>query len=157
MPVFNVYKDLIVLVVESLQRERDFGGVDIHYDRSRNRLVPRERMPAINCFIDGTAEDVGYGSSLHSIQSRSLRIPLSFGVWAVGGEPGSLDEVLWELTGRLTDWMRSNTELNPTRGWHVDVRSAIRIDTDYSGDETNIVGSNKVSVDFIGYTGPGPA
>lgn len=156
MATFNVYTDLIEALGEALLSDPKFEGIAIFYDRTSERQPSRDDMPAINYFLEAPAEDVGRGSGQYSLQVRHISILLGFGVWISGGDPGKLDQGLWEITGNLLDWFRDHIDFNRTLGIGVDPDVPIRIDFDYSGDTTNVVGSHRLVVGFRLFGGSGP-
>lgn len=155
MPTFNVYRDLIVKVIEALQADVLFEGVHIWYDRNP---VSREEMPAINVFLEQPSEDIGRGSGAYSLQSGKLTISIGFGIWACGGDAAIVAETLWEMAGNLRDWLRNHVDLDRTIGVGLDVSRPIRFEyVSFGAESSGIVDSIRVSATFQMFTGPGPA
>ncbi len=153
MATFNVFTDLIVPVGERLQREPRFAGINIFYDRSDDRLVPRENTPAINYFLEAPWEDLMRGSGSFSVNNRRMVARLGFGIWVYGGSTAAqTDQVLFGISGDLFDFFRERRDFNRTRG--ISIKDEIRWDVDYSGDETNIfLATQKLSVEFEFFSG----
>lgn len=147
MPVFNPYEDIIVPVGEALQTDARFFACKIFYDRTRDRIVPADLMPAINYFLEGPWDDLARGSGSSSLQRRTHTARLGFGVWVCATrDPAYMDSVLFQISGDLLDYFWENRLFNRTKG--VCIKDTIRWDIDYSGNESTLIGTQKLSVEF---------
>lgn len=156
MGTINPYVDLIVPLNDRLSRDTRFAGINIFYDRSSTRSVPRNDCPAINFWLQGPWEDVMRGSGSYSLQSRWMDLTMGFGIWVYGGNsPAELDQQLFQVSSDLFDFFRDNIEFNQPQGIVIDGRVPIRWDLDYSGDENNILGTQRLLVAFKIYSGSG--
>lgn len=147
MPTFDVYTDIIVPSGEALQSDSRFQGCKIFYDRSIDRAVARDLMPAINYFLEAPWEDIARGSGSSSLKRRTHTVRLGFGVWVCESrDPARLDSRLFSISGDLLDFFWEH------RLWQSDksivLRDSIRWDVNYIGGDTDIVGSQKLSVEF---------
>lgn len=152
MPVFNIFNDLLKPLGEWLQSAPELEGINIFYDRSRDRAVPRDSIPAINYFWIGPTEDLARGSGSTSLQTRRKRITIGFGVWAASTDPVKLDEVLWEMVGTLEDLLRSKTNFDPRKG--ISLQDAITNDLDYGDTGGPMIGTVLVTANFELFGGP---
>jgi hypothetical protein len=146
MATFNIFTDLIRPLGEWLQSAPELQGINIFYDRSRERAVQRSAIPAINYFWIGPTDDTARGSGSTSLQTRRKRITIGFGVWAASTDPVKLDEILWEMVGVLEDLLRSKTNFDPIKG--ITLQDAITNDLDYSGNEGPMIGTVLVTAHF---------
>jgi len=146
MPTFNVYKDLIRPMGEWLQASPELEGIGVFYDRSKERTVGRNQIPCINYFWVGPTEDIGRGSGSTSLQVRTKRITIGFGVWAASNDPDKLDEVLWEMVGTLEDMLRAKTWFDPRKG--IALKEAIANDMDYGNTGGSMIGTVLVTAQY---------
>ena len=109
--------------------------------------MSRDLMPAINYFLESPWDDVARGSGSSSLQRRTHTARLGFGVWVCDArDPARLDSQLFSISGDLFDFFWEHRLFNRSKG--IVIGDSIRWDVDYSGDETGIVGSQKLSVEF---------
>ena len=156
MGAINPYTDLIKPMNDRLASDPRFAGINIFYDRSAQRSVPRNDCPAINFWLQGPWEDIARGSGSYSLQTRRMTVTLGFGVWIYGANsPADLDEQLFQVSSDLFDFFRDNVEFDSVKGIQVDGRSPIRWDVDYTGDENNILGTQRLLVTFDLWSGQG--
>ena len=138
-----------------LKQDDRFQGVKVFYDRSRERIVDMSAMPAINVFLEAPWEDIARGSGAYSLQTRKMAVRIGFGVWACGGDPDKMDESLFMMSGYLMDFLRDSVEFDRTAGIFVDAGEPLRWDVDYSGAESDLVGTQKISATFEFFSGTG--
>ena len=147
MGTFNVYDHLIVPLNEKLEGDQRFAGMKIIYDRTADRQVPRDLMPAINFFFESPFDDLTRGSGAYSLQARRMTVRLGFGIWIFDSKsPASLDRALFQVSSDLLDFFREMVDFDQPRG--IAINQNIRVDVDYSGDETGMVGTQKLAVEF---------
>lgn len=150
MPTFNVFTDLIRPLGETLQADPLFNGIKIFYDRTKAKTPPTEIMPCITYFWVTPTEDLMRGSGAASLQLRTQKIPIGFGIWCTAQHPEDLDEQMWDIKGNLEDWLRNFREFDRKKG--ISVEDAITGDVDYNGDETCMIGSVLVLAVFRFYS-----
>lgn len=156
MATFNVFEHLIEPIGESLQADTRFSGINIFYDRTREREVPRDLTPAINYFLEAPWNDIARGSGAYSLRSRMFKVKLGFGIWVHDArDAASMDRRLFEISDNLFDFFRDNADFDSSRGIYVDVDEAIAFDVDYSGDDGGYMGTQKLTVGFKFISGPG--
>lgn len=151
MATFNIFVDLIRPLGEWLQSAPELAGINIFYDRSEDRAVARDSIPAINYFWIGRTEDLARGSGSSSLQVRRKRITIGFGVWAMANDHVKLDEVLWEMVGVLEDLLRSKTNFDPRKG--ISLQDAITNDVDYSNTGGAMIGTVLVTAEYELFAG----
>lgn len=125
MAKFNPYTEIISPVIEALQADPRFAGVNIFYD-ARKAKVPEDLMPAINCFWLPPGQDTARGSQASSLQTRREWLSLGFCCWNTGPD-ASADQSVWEMAGNIKDWMHEHVDFSPG----ISVRDAkpIQVDT----------------------------
>lgn len=138
MPVFNVYKDLIVPIGEWLQATPQLQGIKIFYDRTEDRTPHVSLLPAINYFWMSPVEDIARGSGSASLQLRRQSLTIGFGVWATHHDPSELDNIIWEMAQVLGDLLRSRTNFNPTLG--ITLKDTMAMDISRYGDSPMAAG-----------------
>jgi hypothetical protein len=146
MATMNMFTDLIKPLGEWLQSCPELEGIKIFYDRTRDRMVARDSIPAINYFWMGPTNDTARGSGSASLQVRRKRITIGFGVWAASNDENTLDEVLWEMVGVLEDLLRSKTDFDPRKG--ISLQDAITNDADYDNSGGPLIGTVLVTAEF---------
>lgn len=151
MATFNVFTDLIRPLGEWLQAAPELQGINIFYDRTRERTPQRSLIPAINYFWISPAEDLARGSGSTSLQLRRKTITIGFGVWASHIDPAKLDEILWEMNGVLEDLLRSKTNFDPRKG--ITLQDPITADIAYLEDSP-MVGSILTQARYELFGGP---
>ena len=156
MPVFNIFGDLIEPLGTGLQSDTRFAGLNIFYDRTEERIVPRENMPAINYFLETPWQDVARGSVGASLQTRRMYVTLGIGVWCYDAESAAaLDAQLFAISGDVADFLREHTEFNTALGIYLRHDVPMTFDMDYSTDDGGPVGTHKVTCPFEIYSGLG--
>lgn len=160
MPTFNVFNDLIQPLGERMQADPSFEGINIFYDRTKNKIVPREMVPAINYFWL-QADDMARGSQSSSLQTRRKNISIGFGIWSYGATAAELDSRLWAMEGALEDFMRNNVDFNrqdPNRRTTICIKDTTPITSspDYEQEANGILGTMLAVVPFELFTGAGP-
>jgi hypothetical protein len=157
MGTFDIYGKLIEPVGKALQSDPRFGTLKIFYDRTAERAVPSEIMPAMNYFLESPWQDINRGSGSFSIQTRQMRVRLGFAIWCYSSKSeADLDDQLFGFSSDLLDWFREHTEFDQVNGIFLDVNTQIDFDVDYQqGDNNAFVGTQKLSVPFLMYSGSG--
>lgn len=156
MAVFNPYSDLIVPLGEGLQADPRFAGLNIFYDRTEEKVVPRENMPAINYFLETPWTDIARGSVGASLQTRRMYITIGIGVWCYDTESSAaLDAQLFAISMDIADFLREHTEFNTTLGIFLRHDVPITFDMDYSTDDGGAVGTHRIGANFEIYSGLG--
>ena len=153
MPTFSIYSDMIVPIGESIQRDPRFSRIKVYYDRTNDRVVPRDQMPAINYFLEPGWQDVTRGTGAFSLQNRKMTAYFGFACWAYDTIPARLDKNLFEMSGDLLDFFRETRELDRVRG--IVSLDQIRWDVNYSSEDNNLVGSQRLIVGFECFGPPG--
>lgn len=153
MPVFNIYENMIVPLGESLQRDPRFGGIHIFYDRTNDRVPPRDQMPAINYFLEPGWRDTTRGTGAVSLQNRKMIAYFGFACWAYDTLPARLDKNLFDMSGNLLDFFRESRELSREHG--ICSMDEIQWDVNYSKEDNYMVGSQRLIVGFDSYGPPG--
>ena len=151
MPTFNIFMDLIEPLGEWLQNCPELQGINIYYDRTKDRKPEVGVLPAINYFWIGPTEDLARGSGSTSLQVRRKKISLGFGVWTANINPVELDRALWEMVGTLEDLLRSKTNFDPRKGITL-TDSPMTGGVDYAGDSP-MVGSVLVIAEYEMFAG----
>ncbi len=157
MGTFDICNLLIQPVGKALQSDTRFAGLSkIFYDRTNNRTVPNEIMPAMNYFLEAPWQDINRGSGSFSIQTRQMKVRLGFAIWCYSSKSeADLDEQLFGFSGDLFDWFREHTEFDTANGVFLDVSLPMDFAVDYQGGESAFVGTQKISVPFVLYSGSG--
>ena len=151
MPTFNVFTDLIEPLGEWLQSAPELQGIYVFYDRTKERHVHRNQIPAINYFWIGPTEDLARGSGSTSLQVRRQKITLGFGVWAADVDPTVMDRILWDMVGTLQDLLRQKTNFDPRKGITL-TNAPMTAGLDYQNDSP-MVGSVLVIAEYEMFAG----
>jgi hypothetical protein len=148
--IWDPYTDIIEAMKSRLEGDDRFGGrnVKILYDRTQDRQVPVEMMPAINFFLEAPWHDIALGTgSMNLTGARHLILRFGFGIWVAGMDAADLDRNLFALGFDLFDFFYVNRLWNEPKG--ICIGSDIRMDFDYGNAvDGTLIGTQKLSVDF---------
>lgn len=156
MPSFDIHGDLIQPLGAQLAADARFSGIYLKYDRTEDKVIVRDEMPAINYFVKTPWQDIGRGSGAYSLQTRRTYISIGFGVWCYDAQSqDALDAQLFTISGDLSDFLRDSIEFDQSKGIFIRHDVPITYSLDYINDESAFVGVHQVTCPFEFYSGAG--
>ncbi len=148
--IWDPYEDIIVAMKNRLEGDDRFGGRDVKilYDRTEDRQVEIENMPAINFFLEAPWHDIALGTGSMNLRGpRQLTLRFGFGVWIAGQNAADLDRNLFALGFDLFDFFYENKLWNEPKG--IVIGEDVRMDFDYGNAvDGTLIGTQKLSVTF---------
>lgn len=154
MPTFDYYNDILVPIKTRLDGDPRFGGkgVNVFYDRTEERQVPTDLMPAINYFLLSPWDDTSIGVGNFSIRNRKFTVRVGLIIWVFNDDPEKIDMALSTLGGDLYDLLREHERWDNSKQILIGKEIPMDIDFPVSADGT-MVGAQMFSVTFDQWTG----
>ena len=126
--------------------------MNIFYDRTDDRQVPLDLMPAISYFLLSPWDDTSIGVGAFSIQNRKFTLRVGIIVWVYNDDPEQMELALTQLGGDMYDFLREHEYWNQTK--QIVIQQSIPMDIDYPRTaDGKMVGAQMFAVTFDQWAG----
>lgn len=152
MPVFDYYTDILVPIKNNLEADARFGGrgVNVFYDRTEDRQVALDLMPAVSYFLLSPWDDTSIGVGAYSIQNRLFTLKIGICIWVYHDDPEQMEISLTQLGGDMYDFLREREHWDRTK--QIAIQQSIPMDIDYPRTaDGKLVGAQMFAVTFDQY------